>query len=86
MATILSLDKLLALLSESAGEDESIDYTGDILDMEFEALGYDSLAMFNTVNRVERDYGISVGDDIVANAKTPRLLLAEINERLRAVG
>ncbi|MFC3448701.1 acyl carrier protein [Amycolatopsis speibonae] len=83
MGTILSLDKLLVLLSESAGEDETVDYTGDILDVDFEALGYDSLAMFNTVNRIERDYGITVGDDIVASAKTPRVLLTEINERLR---
>ncbi|MDX3188083.1 phosphopantetheine-binding protein [Streptomyces sp. MN03-5084-2B] len=84
MATTLSIDELLDLLRESAGEDESVDFSGEILDVEFDMLGYDSLAMFNTINRIERDYRITIGDNIVTEAKTPRILLAEINERLRA--
>jgi act minimal PKS acyl carrier protein len=86
MATTLSIDDLLDLLRESAGEDEAVDLAGDILDVEFEALGYDSLAMYNTINRIERDYRIAIGDNIVTEAKTPRILLAEINERLRTRG
>jgi minimal PKS acyl carrier protein len=77
-----TIDDLVRVLRECAGEDESIDLAGDILDEEFDNLGYDSLALFNTVSRIERDYGISLPEDVVSEATTSRLLLKEINERL----
>lgn len=82
--TQFSIDELIRLLRESAGEDEAVDLSGDILDTEFELLGYDSLAMFNTVGRIERDNGIQLPDSVVMEARTPRALLAEINTRLLA--
>jgi minimal PKS acyl carrier protein len=78
----LTIDRLVTLLRECAGEDESIDLSGDIMDTSFDDLGYDSLALFNTVNRIEREHGIQLRDETVAEAETPRLLLKEINELL----
>ncbi|MEU1752752.1 acyl carrier protein [Micromonospora matsumotoense] len=78
------IETLLRLLKESAGEEEGVDLSGDILDSDFELLGYDSLAMFNTVSRIERENGIQLPDSVVADARTPRALLHEINTRLRS--
>lgn len=78
----LTLTDLTQLLRECAGEDESVDLDGDILDVSFEDLGYDSLALFNTVSRIERDYGVELGDGVVVEAKSPRDLLARVDELL----
>jgi minimal PKS acyl carrier protein len=78
----MTLEELTALLRECAGEDETVDLDGDVLDTPFDELGYDSLAVLQTTGRIERDYGIQLSDDTVAEASTPRLLLEFINEAL----
>ncbi|USA00149.1 acyl carrier protein [Streptomyces lydicamycinicus] len=80
--TLLTLDALLVLLRECAGEDESVDLDGDVLDTPFESLGYDSLALLNTVGRIEREYGVSLGDDAVGSAGTPHALIELTNAAL----
>lgn len=77
-----TLTDLTRLLRECAGEDEDVDLDGDILDLSFEDLGYDSLALFNTVSRIERDYGVELGDEVVVEAKSPRDLLARVDALL----
>jgi len=79
-----AIDDLITLLRECAGEDESVDLDGaNVRDLSFEELGYDSLALHNTVNRIEREFGIRLPDDVVTEAKTPRELLDEVNLRLK---
>ncbi|GAA3302633.1 phosphopantetheine-binding protein [Streptomyces cinereospinus] len=77
-----TLDDLKRILLESAGADESIDLDGDILDTDFEELSYESLAILETCGRIERDYGISLDDGVVTEAKTPRALLEIVNAQL----
>ncbi|MGV9293044.1 acyl carrier protein [Amycolatopsis sp. NPDC003676] len=74
-----TIDDLTRLLRECAGEDEEAVLDGDIMDAAFDELGYDSLALFNTVGRIEREYGAVLPDDVVSDAKTPRELLRAIN-------
>jgi act minimal PKS acyl carrier protein len=74
-----TLTELVSALRASAGEDEEVDLDGDVLDVPFDDLGYDSLALFNTVGRIERERGISLSDDVVGQAATPRALISEIN-------
>jgi len=73
---------LVWMLRECAGIDESVDLDGDILDTTFVDLGYDSLAIFNTVSRIEREHGIKVAEDVVSEEMTTRALLKVINENL----
>jgi act minimal PKS acyl carrier protein len=80
MSAQLSLDDLLRFLRECAGEDETVDLTGDILDTGFDDLGYDSLALFNTVGAIERVCDLQLPDGVVSEAKTPRALLTLIND------
>ena len=75
----LTLDTLLQILRESAGEEEGVDLGGDILDTPFVELGYDSLALLQATGRIERDFGVALPDDVVAEAETPALLLGLVN-------
>ncbi|QFZ21432.1 acyl carrier protein [Saccharothrix syringae] len=76
--TKFTLDDLRRVLVEGAGADEGVDLAGDILDVEFDDLGYDSIALLETASRISRESGVPL-DDTVASAKTPRELLALIN-------
>ncbi|MFK0258734.1 acyl carrier protein [Streptomyces sp. NPDC090445] len=78
---LMTLDDLRRILSESAGSDEG-QLDGDILDTGFAELGYDSLALIETVSVVQRDYGVEIPDKLA----TPRELLDAVNGLLVAVG
>ncbi|MFC8515257.1 acyl carrier protein [Streptomyces sp. NPDC057257] len=77
-----TIDDLKRILLEGAGADESVDLDRDILDTQFEHLGYESLALLETSSRIEREYGITLSDTILADATTPRLLLDAVNAHL----
>lgn len=78
----LTLVGLTTILRESAGEDESFTLQGDILDMPFSDLGYDSIALMETAGRIQVDYGVVLADDVVAEASTPRDLLRLVNRSI----
>lgn len=81
-----TIDGLIDKLRECAGEDETADLNTDIIDVTFDELGYDSLALLNTVGAIEREKSIKLGDEVVEKAATPRDLLDLINERITAAG
>ncbi|MEV7088429.1 acyl carrier protein [Streptomyces sp. NPDC093085] len=75
----MTLDDLRATLVACAGEGDTVDLSGDILDVSFEELGYDSLALMESAARIERAYGITLPEESTAEADTPRALLALVN-------
>ncbi|WP_131786675.1 acyl carrier protein [Protofrankia symbiont of Coriaria ruscifolia] len=75
--------RLVDVLRESAGDVEDVDLDGDILDVPFTDLGYDSIALLEVSGHIERDYGISLGDDAVQEATTIRAFLDLVNAQLR---
>lgn len=79
----LTIDKLTRIMRTCAGEDESVSLDGDIYDVPFSDLGYDSLALMETTARVEREFGLSLPDD-VATATTPRDFLDAVNRHIDA--
>ncbi len=83
----ITIDDLRRILRVAAGQDESTDLDGDILDVTFNALGYDSLALLETAGRIEREWGggSKLDDATIIDAQTPRALLAAVNEQLVAV-
>ncbi|MBX7550220.1 acyl carrier protein [Streptomyces sp. NPDC004232] len=80
-----TVDDLRRILIEAAGEDDSYSLDGDILDTDFEQLGYESLALLETGGRIEREYGISLDEEILSIANTPRLLIDAVNSGLAAL-
>lgn len=77
-----TLAELVARLRKYAGQEESVDLDGDIADAAFDDLGYDSLALLNTIGSIEREYGVGLDDDTAAKARTPRQLVDMVNSRL----
>ncbi|MFM9443736.1 acyl carrier protein [Streptomyces acidiscabies] len=77
-----TLDDLKRILLEAAGADEGVDLDGDVLDTDFTALGYESLALLETGGRIERAYGIALDDDVLTDTLTPRALIGVVNDLL----
>lgn len=77
-----TIDDLKRILLEGAGTEEGVDLHGDILDLRFDDLGYESLAMLETSSRIEREFGITLDDTAVTDAGTPRALLDVVNGHL----
>ncbi|GGQ86115.1 acyl carrier protein [Couchioplanes azureus] len=80
--TQLTLDGLRKILLECAGEDEGVDLNGDILDVDFADLGYDSLALLETAGRIQRQFDARLDDEAVVEARTPRALIDLTNRAL----
>jgi minimal PKS acyl carrier protein len=75
----IELQDLRRILEESAGAEQGVDLAGEILDVQFDELGYDSLALMETAARISREYGIQIDDDALSEATTPRRLLGLLN-------
>ncbi|MFD9410008.1 acyl carrier protein [Streptomyces sp. NPDC059989] len=75
-----TLDDLTAILLAAAG-DQGADF-GAELTTEFDALGYDSLALLEISGRIEREYGISLDDDPLTAQSTPQSLIDSVNSLL----
>ncbi|MFJ9568735.1 acyl carrier protein [Streptomyces bacillaris] len=85
VSTEFTLDDLKRILRDGAGADEGVDLDGDILDTGFEELGYESLALLETGSRIEREFGITLDDDVLGDTQTPRALLAAVNAAIGSV-
>ncbi|MET9857195.1 acyl carrier protein [Streptomyces sp. NPDC006450] len=83
MATkAFTLDDLKRILKEAAGVAEGVDLDGDILDTEFDVLGYESLALLEAGSLIERECGISLDEEAVNDAHTPRTFIDVVNSQL----
>ncbi|MFJ8795356.1 acyl carrier protein [Streptomyces sp. NPDC102462] len=85
MATFTQAD-LVRCIREAAGEDEGLDLDGDIADMTFADMGYDSVAMVEVTLLVERELGIRLPEDGDRTGKeaTPKQFVGLVNELLPA--
>ena len=77
-----TLDDLKRILKEAAGVAEGVDLDGDILDTEFDVLGYESLALLEAGSLIERECGISLDEEAVNDAHTPRTFIDVVNMQL----
>jgi act minimal PKS acyl carrier protein len=80
----LTIADLAEILRECAGVEETVDIDGDIADVPFADLGYDSLAVMEAASRLSRDYGVRLADEVVLNASTPGELLRLANSQIAA--
>ncbi|AHH15886.1 type II polyketide synthase, acyl carrier protein [Nocardia nova SH22a] len=89
MTVQVSSKQLLAtVLRQVAGDDDAIDAaTLDAAGDEtlFEDLGFDSIALLEVLNRLKREHGIALDDDVLEQALTPAQLVSAIDEELRDV-
>jgi act minimal PKS acyl carrier protein len=82
--TEFTLADLTRLMCQAAGQDESVNLDGDIIDVAFTDLGYDSLAVIETANLAQRELGVVIPEAEVADAETPRQFLALVGRQIAA--
>ncbi|MFD9888459.1 acyl carrier protein [Amycolatopsis sp. NPDC059027] len=74
----MTLDDLTTVLYECAGEAD-MPLGGDILDTDFADLGYDSVSLLEAAGRLQTRFGVTLADDALVQATTPRALLGLVN-------
>ncbi len=80
-----TLDALKETMLEAVGEDESIDLDRDILDVPMGELGFDSLAVMNVADVIERRYGVRISEDAIEEMMaTPRKALDYVSGLMAA--
>ncbi|POX42860.1 actinorhodin polyketide synthase [Streptomyces sp. Ru73] len=80
----LDIAALVTLLRDSSGDSETNELSGDVLDVPFGELGYDSLALLQVTGVIERDAGVTLDDEALDEAETPRQYLEVVNRVLSA--
>lgn len=75
----VTIEDLKRILRECAGADENVDLDDEILDTDFDDLGYDSLALLEAAARITREYDVTLDDEVVTSARTPRRFLKIVN-------
>ena len=78
----LTLDDLRRILPRRRGAEEGVDLDGDIIDVTFDDLGYDSLALLETGSIIEREFGVCLDDPTFRDTATPRALIEAVNSQL----
>lgn len=79
----VSLTELHRIMESSAGGDGDGPLPDNFAAAKFGELGYDSLALLETTNRIERTYGLTIPEEGVEGISTPGELLALVNNQLQ---
>lgn len=80
--TRFTMADLVEVMRAAAGEDESVDLDGNIAEITFGELGYDSLAVMETASRVERELGVSLPEETMTTIETPTQFVDLVNAQL----
>ncbi|MFD8494677.1 acyl carrier protein [Amycolatopsis sp. NPDC059657] len=82
MAQDFTLETLTGIMRTAAGVSEDVDLAGDIADVSFEDLGYDSLAVLEIQAHIAKVTGVVVPEDALDQTDTPRRALDFVNDQL----
>lgn len=77
----MTLPDLRRVLVENAGEIDGVQFDESLLDIDFDEIGYDSLALMESAAAITDMYGIQVPDEVLTELRTPRQLLEFVNSR-----
>jgi act minimal PKS acyl carrier protein len=75
----MTLDELRDILLACAGAEEGVDLSGAIAGVDFDDLGYDSLALLEMASMIEQIRGIKIPDDAFTELRTPAAVLELVN-------
>ncbi|RJQ81696.1 acyl carrier protein [Amycolatopsis panacis] len=77
-----TLDDLLVIMRECAGEPEVHALDDSAADVPFDELGYDSVALIEIIGQIGRDVGITFPDELTTEHTTPATLVHLVNGAL----
>ncbi len=78
---VFDLSDLQRILHDCAGAEEGAELANANLDTTFEDLGYDSIALLETLGVITRECGVTIDDDTLTVGSTPRELIEMVNAR-----
>jgi len=78
----VTVDDLLTTFSVCAGEPETTPPSSALAEVEFEHLGYDSLALIGAVTELEQQFDVRIPDDDLSGLKTFGQLAELVNARM----
>ncbi|WUH94333.1 acyl carrier protein [Streptomyces sp. NBC_00433] len=70
----ITVTEIWRIIIASAGAPEAGVGEVDFADISFDELGYESLALMETASAIEREFSVSVPDELLFEARTPREL------------
>jgi act minimal PKS acyl carrier protein len=79
MGKPMSIDDLRSIIIACAGGGDEDALHGDISDVSFDELGYDSLALIEMAATLQREHGVVISDEQVTVVRSPSELLTLIN-------
>lgn len=79
---LFSSDDLTGIMRECAGLDYAQDLDRSALDISYEEMGFDSLAVLEIQAEIERQLGIRLGEDAVEIRSTPAATITHVNDLL----
>jgi act minimal PKS acyl carrier protein len=81
----MTIDDLRRMLAACAGENNESRWGEDVLEKEFDDLGYDSLARIEVAACIEKEYGVKIPDEQITELHTPRQMLDFVNNTLATI-
>ncbi|MGH3932186.1 MAG: acyl carrier protein [Pseudonocardiaceae bacterium] len=78
----ITIDDVRRILVTCAGDIGIAELPGDVATLEFDDLGYDSLALMETAARIEQEFGARIPEEQITEVKTPQELLELVNMSL----
>jgi act minimal PKS acyl carrier protein len=75
----MTIEDLHRVLAACAGDSNDTSWGEDILDVDLDNLGYDSLARIETAARIEKEYGAHIPDEHISELRTPRQIRDFVN-------
>lgn len=79
-----TIDDLRTIMCATAGPGDHPVLEGDIQDVPFSELDFDSLAVLELATRIQQAYGMPFPDDAVEEMSTPGDVLVYVTQRLAA--
>ena len=78
------MHELKTVMLRCSGLPDQASLEGDIRDITFEDLGYDSLAVLEIASAMQRSYKIEISDESIETMTTPGAVLDFVNGALRS--
>ncbi len=82
MSRTFTVDDLARILREGAGEDGGLDES--TVDISFDELGLESLALLEATVLIGQQFGVDLDDSVLTDVNTPKALIQTVNDHLLA--
>jgi act minimal PKS acyl carrier protein len=81
----MTIEDLRRMIAACAGESDNTPLGENVLDWDFDDLGYDSLARMETAALIAKEYRVQIPDEHITKLRTPRQLLDFVNGVLATI-